>query len=196
MLEFPVISSDANRGVYNSLVIENCAYDFMQVLCDTGAYLPTWVDGLDSFMSVFPNGTFANAQAILAGFGKGYEVAPVYVVPDFKLTDSNGNGITIQNTYVTVPTERDFSFQMILAFPIFNKMNVNYISYTNSNNNLKVIKPLLRLNPHKNKYHMNGKFVLPTTSAIAKLEKRYPDLRHYLNIDYKIVVDTFVFSQK
>lgn len=110
MLEFHILSSsgrheneiEINSHVYDLLTIRNYAYKnpSMKVLVDTGAFLPTWVDGMVSFFRLFPKCKKINAQAILKGFGKSYEVVSVYEIPVFRLEDNTGKSIEFRNMNV------------------------------------------------------------------------------------------------
>ena len=124
MLEFKILSSDNRTKVYQTFVVNNHAYKnpLMSVLIDTGAYLPTWTNGFDSFIRTFPNSVFANAETASRGFGLSYEVLPVYIIPEYKLTDSDHHTVCIRNLPVAV-TKKDFSFSMLLGFTTFRKMN-------------------------------------------------------------------------
>ena len=129
MLEFKILSSDNRTKVYQTFVVNNHAYKnpLMSVLIDTGAYLPTWTNGFDSFIRTFPNSVFANAETASRGFGLSYEVLPVYIIPEYKLTDSK------DSHFWNIP------FILVISFPtkfdismLFNETQLPNISYINS----------------------------------------------------------------
>ena len=186
MLNFKLLSSSSDEKLYNLLVINNHAYtsSLMSVLIDTGAYLPTWVDGIDAFIRRFPDSKFANAESISKGFGLEYEILPIYIVPEYRLTDEKNNTVCIRNLPVAV-TEKDFSFSMILSFTTFRNMNFSYNSsvYKQSDKTRSVSilsNPILSISPRKQIYNSSTDFVNITDKVLELLESEYPDIENRL----------------
>lgn len=187
MLEFPILTSNNNSKIYTTLIIKNFAYKNpnMRILFDTGASLPAWVGGFDSFQKRFPDSIFENAETILKGFGKGFEIAPVYKIPEFILKDNQNNKIVIKNMPIVV-TNRDYSFDMILSFTSLRKINYKYISYTYKNGTYNEINPKFRIYPHKKIYYLN---------PLYKFTKDLPlNLQKYFE-QPKVLENVYVFNQ-
>lgn len=199
MLEFKILSTDTNSNVYNTLVIQNSAYSQpqMDILVDTGSYIPIWTKGLDLFRLIFPDCVFMDAEAILSGFGKDYEVFPIYKIPEYDLTDASNNTVCIKDLYIAVG-KKDFSFSMILGFPIFRKMNFDYKSYMykqdESAKSLVGIEPIFRLMPHGNTYFMKMDFQNVTNEVLNVLERKYPKINKRLT-QKKIYKKALIFAQ-
>ncbi len=193
MLEFPVLHLP-KAHVYSVMSFVNHAYTVpkMPVLFDTGATISVWVGGSKSFEATFPSAVRMDMQAILSGFGSGYDVADVCRIPEYHLKDSMGNTVMIKNLYVAV-TKRDFSFRMILSFPVFEKMNYQYISYTNQGGH-KQINPLFRLYPSKSTYMMSIKYRNITDDLLYALEQKYPGIKKRLKCS-KVLIDAYTFTQ-
>lgn len=170
MLEFNIISNNSNTAVYELKIIRNKATNpSIQTLIDTGASFPVWVDGLEAFKALFPDSKFANAETIIRGFGNGFEVAPIYIVPKFKLSDGK-NEITYTNLPIAILT-RDYSFNMIISFTMLNKLNYNFVSYTNRKG-VKAINPIFRIHNQKETYHA-GFTQCTTRETIAEKNLKY-----------------------
>lgn len=194
MMEFNVLPSNGVK-VYNTLHFMNRAYKSpeMVVLFDTGAFMSVWVDGIELFLRRFPDAKRTDTQAILRGFGTGYEVAPVYTIPEYRIMDESGQCVTIKNLFVAV-IKRDFSFQMILSFPLFSKMNYHYISYTDRGGSVKSINPRFRLYPKQKLYCMNVKVVNVNAVLLKELEKKYPGITPQIKAK-TIVHSAYIFTQ-
>lgn len=120
-----------------------CGNTKIECLLDTGARVPVWCAGEMELKTLFQNCRIQNAVFLLTGFGKGYELAKVYMIPDFILSDGKEE-IHYRNMMVAV-IDKDFSFSMILSYTMFNKMNISIDTFTNRNGthpispNLKIV---------------------------------------------------------
>ena len=200
-MEFDILPSVANGNFYPALIIKNFAYinPLRSVLIDSGAFLSNWTKGLDSFMHTFPNSKFADAETTSRGFGLSYEVLPVYIIPEYKLTDENNHTVYINNLPVAV-TEKDFSFSMILSFTTFRNMNFSYKSavYQQTDNTKKVTllkNPILRIYPRKQIYTAQTDFENVTDKVLELLDPEYPNIRNRLSQN-KILRRSIVLAQK
>ena len=108
-----------------------------------------WVDGIETFELFFPEANLLEKRAYLGGFGGPGEFVDVYVIPKFEIND----GIA-SYCYTDIPiavTNRDFSFQMIASFTMFNKMNYEYL-VNDKDTGIRLQQPYLFLNPDKDEY--------------------------------------------
>lgn len=155
--------------------------------------MSVWVDGIELFLHRFPDAKRMDTQVILRGFGTGYEVVPVYTIPEYRIMDESGQRVTIKNLSVAV-IKRDFSFQMILSSPLFSKMNYHYISYTDRGGSVKSINPRFRLYPKQKLYCMNVKVVNVNAVLLKELEKKYPGITPQIKAK-TIVHSAYIFTQ-
>jgi hypothetical protein len=165
MLEFNIISNNKNKSLIELTIIRNKAsVPYINTLVDTGASFPVWLGGVTTFLEQFPNSRQANAETIIRGFGHGFEVAPVFIIPLFELSDGT-NKIAYRNLPIAV-IKRDYTFSMIISFTMLNKMNFSYVSYTNRKE-IKQINPVFRIYNHKQLYHM-GYTQSPVASTLPE----------------------------
>lgn len=144
-LKFDIIKR--KNHVYRERKRFNC-------LIDTGASVPVWCAGESLLKTYYPNCAKLDAVYILNGFGKGSEVVPVYLIPQFVLSDGK-QCINYINITVAV-TKRDFTFDMILSYSLFNKMNINIDTFTNKNGGHSVV-PNLKIASIKDTYNVGYK---------------------------------------
>ena len=60
-------------------------------LFDSGAEAPVWCAGKKDFVAAYPDAKKLEEETKIFGFGKEAEMAAVYVIPDFSLTDGSYN---------------------------------------------------------------------------------------------------------
>lgn len=123
----------------------------LRCLIDTGARIPVWCSGEDELKAQFPQCVKMDAVFLLSGFGKEYEFATVYCIPNFILSDGKSK-IYYHNMVVAV-VNRDFSFDMILSYSIFNKMNVSINTFTNRNG-LHSVTPNVKISAYKEHFNV------------------------------------------
>ena len=123
----------------------------IECLIDTGARVPVWCAGEEELKSLFPNCSQQKAVFLLSGFGKGCEIAKVYVIPDFSLSD--GKDIIHYKNLILAVINKDFSFSMILSYTMFNKMNLSIDTFTNRNG-AHSINPNVKIAALKQQYHV------------------------------------------
>ena len=176
MLVFNIVANNLNviRNVGNDNVIST--------LVDTGASLPVWVGDLDLFESYFPDCTEDDSETLISGFGKGIEIAPVYRIPEFELSDGS-DSIKFMNLLVAV-IQRDYSFDMILSFPMLSKANYGYVSYNEMH---KPVSPSFYIEPFKDTYYTGTKKALIAERVSAENQK-------YFKKRY-VLEDMYVFTQ-
>lgn len=192
VLEFDIKHNE--QRIYDMLTFYNSAYQNprMKVLFDTGASFPVWVDDFELFGSYFPNYKSAESQMILKGFGLGYEVAPVFEIPRFVLSDEQHNYIEIRNMLVAA-IKRDYTFQMILSYPVLEKMNWSHVAYFNRNG-VRKIDPKLRITPHRQVYYMKGKKTSVTPMLLHELSREFPQIEKHITAK-NLISTAYTFTQ-
>lgn len=153
-LKFDIIKR--KNQMYDMTIITNVYRGCKRFNCliDTGASVPVWCAGEQLLNTYYPNCIRTGAVFILNGFGVGNEIAPVYLIPEFVLSDGK-QCIKYINVTVAV-TKRGFTFDMILSYSMFNKMNISIDTFTNRNGSHSII-PNLRIASHKSVYNVGYK---------------------------------------
>lgn len=120
------------KNAYDMPLI-NITHKNTQIACliDTGARVPVWCAGENELISYYPECKKLDAVFLLSRFGRGQEIAKVYMIPNFELSDGK-NSIHYKNLLLAV-INKDFSFNMILSYTMFNKLNISFDTYTNRN---------------------------------------------------------------
>lgn len=168
------------KGIYNKPVIKNiCNRYKMRCLVDTGARVPVWCSGEKELLSYYPSCQKQNAIFILSGFGKGYEIANVYTIPDFILSDGKSK-IVFKNLVVAV-IDKDFSIDLILSYTMFNKMNISIDTFSNRNS-FHNVDPNFKVASQKSVYNV-GYRLLNTDNIISNFRS------------YNIIDDIYIFTQ-
>lgn len=141
---------------FDMVIISNLydAYSDFDCLIDTGARVPVWCAGESLLKTYYPKCVKQNEIFILNGFGTGFEVADVYLIPDFKLFDGKQK-IHYLNMLVAV-TDRDYTFNLILSYNMFNKMNISINTFTNKGTTHN-IEPTVRIISSKDIYYVGCK---------------------------------------
>ena len=141
----------------------------IQCLLDTGARVPVWCSGEEELKSYYKDSYEQNAVFLLSGFGKGQEMAKVYVIPDFELSDGK-NTIHYKDLLIAV-IDKDFSFNMILSYTMFNKMNMSINAFTTNDGAHKEAPNLTIASPNAI-YHVRYKLAdLSGYSQTAIMQK-------------------------
>lgn len=180
MLEFEILS---DNKLYNMLLVlnkgtrTNC-----KTLIDTGASIPVWVSGLNNFLFQFPDAYEIQCEYLVSGFGTGKEVASIYIIPEFVLSD--GKEKIIYHKLPVAIIDRDFSFNMIISNTMLSKFNYKYVAYTNKNS-IKHISPLFRIYSEKVDYYIGLKM-----SSLANINKKYLAYFKYTTLLSNIYVFT------
>lgn len=145
------------KDIYSNPVILNRVNN-SEVTClvDTGARVPVWCSGEKTLLACYPDCTKQNAIFILSGFGKGYEIASVYMIPNFILSDGRSK-LVYKNLLVAV-IAKDFSVDMILSYTMFNKMNISVDTFSNRNG-FHITEPNFKISAHKSEYYVRYKLI-------------------------------------
>lgn len=164
MLEFGLLPDIDNPNLYSVKRIENHLNgESYNVLVDSGASIPVWVDGLESFQYFYSDAIPTNYTIKLKGFGGDGEDVPVYILPEFHLSD--GTDRVVYHRLPIAIIERDFSVQMIISFPMIERMNYNYVYYSEEDGAIAICNPpLLRLFPIKQDYNVLTQAVIDEES--------------------------------
>ena len=123
MLHFDVITrGDIN---FNRLVILNKIRKKLNssTLIDTGAAVPVWCGGEYTFKLLFKDARDSGMKMYLGGFGENYKIVPVWVIPEFILSDGK-NAVTFPDLYVALDS-RGFTFSMVMSFKMLMHANVH-----------------------------------------------------------------------
>ncbi len=89
-------------------------------LFDTGASAPVWCSGEKGFVAAYPDAKKLDVKTKIFGFGKEAEMASVYVIPDFLLSDEN-ESYHIQNLQVAVCYHPLIGCDFVLSDTMFSK---------------------------------------------------------------------------
>lgn len=173
------------KNTYDLTIVSNILKTRINCLIDTGATVPVWCNGENTLLSYYPNAVKQNCFYILHGFGKGCEIATIYTIPDFVLSDGK-NEIHYMNLPIAV-VNRDFSFDMVLSYTMFNKMNISINTFTNRNG-LHTVIPNIRISALKDKYY---------TKSIAHIVKSGEEQALLLkNLGTcNLIEEIYIFSQ-
>lgn len=107
---------------------------------------------------------------ILSGFENGYEVAPMYLIPEFMLFDGFRH-IIFRNMLVAV-MEKDLSVSLILSYNMFSKMNVSINALT-IRNKIHQISPVVRISALKDEYYVKYSPVILESKISNMLYNRF-----------------------
>lgn len=174
------------KTVCNITIIKNNINGIaMDALLDTGAMIPVWCSGETDLLNIYPNARKLNCAYILHGFGKGYEIADVYTIPDFILSD--GKSTIHYINFIIAVANKDFSFDMVLSYTMFNKMNVSINTFTNRNG-LHAVAPNIRISAPKDSYYTR-----PIIHAVKSSEEQTLLLKNLGTCN--VVEDIYIFSQ-
>lgn len=138
-LDFDIVKS---KYGYNTAIIDfPIKRGIISCLVDTGAYLAIWCSGLAEFLVKYPNSVYTNMIALVGGFGSGTNVGYVYKIPEFILSDGK-NAVHYHNFIIAV-IDKDFSFDLILGYSVFNTANMSINTFTNRDRVHKITPHLI-----------------------------------------------------
>jgi hypothetical protein len=128
------IDVDRKRPYFSSSV-NNIQLDF---LVDTGANIPIFTLGVDTFLKYFPTAKRETKEhAVVTGFGKGETEATVFTVDSIRINSyCNTDYIVFKNFKVACCDRRDISSGLILPYGLFDVVNLMFM---NTENNKKEI---------------------------------------------------------
>ncbi|MCM1219506.1 MAG: hypothetical protein NC548_33925 [Lachnospiraceae bacterium] len=184
-LKFDIIRRKSQT--YDMTIISNIYKERKSFNCliDTGASVPVWCAGEQLLKVYYPDCTKLDAAFSLHGFGTGQEIVPVYVIPQFVLSDGK-QCITYKNITVAV-TKRDFTFDLILSYSLFNKMNISINTFTNRNGSHSVV-PNVKITSFKDTYYVGYKKVDLSPYDSKKIVSEYGTKN--------ILQSVFIFNQQ
>lgn len=157
---------------YDMTIITNVISNENEIDCliDTGACVPVWCAGEQLLKTYYPMSIEQDAIFILRGFGKGYETAKVYLIPEFILSD--GKQSILYKNMITAVTNRDFAFDMIFSYNMFNKMNISIDTFINKNGTHNVA-PNIKIASIRDTYMMGYRKVDLHKYNINQLTSRF-----------------------
>lgn len=99
--------------------------DDTEISCmfDTGSDTPVWCSGIEYFIALFPNSYAVDPQFLLGGFGQGVSEVPIYIVPEFRIEK-----IVFKNFHVAIDVKRRFSWDLVLSYTMFSKMDYSILN--------------------------------------------------------------------
>lgn len=117
-------------------------YEDLILLFDTGASVPVWCGGINSFKDKFPAAKIMSHRYLLSGFGRSETelmrflsepnseeadnyFADVYSLPEFALETDEGK-IVWKNLNIAVTNRRFSGVQMILSYTMFGHMSIKF----------------------------------------------------------------------
>ena len=167
--------------IYSNPVIENLTRikPNILVMIDTGASIPVWVRDEILLLRYFPKAYKTNYLCYLGGFGGKGSLAPVYIIPNYKLEDKSGNTLSYMNLPVML-SPRDYSFDMIISFTMLNQTNFSFDRFNSNRSAYKT--PKFKIDSNKNMYYIGKRFL--------------GSIKQGKNLGYKILRDIYVFYSK
>lgn len=108
----------------------------LPIMCmfDTGADTPVWCSGVDYFKTLFPDSEKVDGIFLLGGFGSGASRADMYMIPEFELFN-----IKFKKFFVAMSDKRRFSYDLILSYTLFSKMDYSILNRNQNTPTMKII---------------------------------------------------------
>jgi hypothetical protein len=136
-------------------IIRNLTDNRTICLVDTGANMPVWCTGENTFKQCYEDASQLQGISILKGFGKGYEICNVYSIPNFKLSDGN-NTIIYKNLPIAV-LSRDYAFELIISNTMINHLNFSINTFAKREGIFK-INPYIKISSYTNSFNVGCKY--------------------------------------
>ena len=95
-------------------------YNDLIMLYDDGADVAVWTGSEDDIHDTFLEAKETDNIFILIGFGKEYDIAKVYSVPRFILSDKDNNHLIVQNFHFAVSERPDMPAGLVLPGNLLN----------------------------------------------------------------------------
>jgi hypothetical protein len=173
-------------AVYDKPIIKNMGNQLKPYcLIDTGANTPVWCRGEKDLKEYYPDCIKMDAIFIVSGFGTGKEIASVYKIPQFKLSD--GKAQIVYNDMLIAVIKRDFAFHMIVSYTMLNKFNIGINTFSNKNM-IHSLNPSFKIASYSGEYHMRPKYL--DLSEYDNIE----NIEQYYKTD-KILDSIYIFTQ-
>ena len=119
-------------------------------MIDTGADTPVWTTGSDTIERELNARKVEDKHYILSGFGKDYEVAYVYEIPELKLACDN-DSIVFKGLLVACTMRPTMIARLILPASALSHMN--YLIH-----NVGIETPRVEIEHDKNEYYVRPKY--------------------------------------
>lgn len=156
-------------------------------LVDTGAFIPVWCSDFTSLLDLFPSVKFSGYITEISGFGYGVEYAPIYIIPNFVLSDGL-NEVTYLNLPVAVMV-KNYAYQMILSYTMFTTANMTFKNFiSKQTGQIEKIKPKLLLNFPNNELRVAINYDMAVGPQAKQAAQKYGAKGLITNIS--------IFSQK
>ncbi len=117
---FLQVINDSSINSGQKILFRTSDYHDLVMLYDDGSDVAVWTKAEEDIFDTFPNAEKTEFKFILIGFGKEYDVSDVYKVPEFVLSDKDGNRIVVNNLHVAISERPDMSVGLVLPGNLFN----------------------------------------------------------------------------
>lgn len=131
-------------------------------MIDTGANVPIWFMGEDYLKLWYPSAYKTEKLTIIHGLGeKPLLDVPVWIIPEFSLTDDFGEVLVFHNLFIPVIEARKFSFNMLMPLTMLNRAKFSFdykSSATHASFSIESDKPDFYIRPiyvHDNNRYLN-----------------------------------------
>ena len=179
-LEFQL--SDRRSIIHNKESLKN-----IDILVDTGAFIPVWCSSFDLLRSLYSNIYFSGYITEISGFGQGKDYAPLYIIPEFVLSDGVSS-VTYSNLPVAV-IQKNLKFEMILSYTMFTTANMTFKNFiSKQTGQIERIKPKLLLNFPNDELRVAANYGMAVGQQAKQAAQKYGAKGLVTNIS--------IFSQK
>ena len=114
------VLNEPSVNIGQKIIFRTPDYHDLLMLYDDGSDVAVWTRTEEDVYDAFPEATKTDFQFILVGFGREYDVVNVYKIPEFWLSDQNGNRLVIKNFHFAVSNRPDLSVDLVLPGNLFN----------------------------------------------------------------------------
>ena len=122
------------KGYYDYLVVETIVqHENMNVMIDTGAYVPVWTGYMKLFHELFPKAELMPFKFLLGGFGGKGSPVDVYLIGRCSIF-----GIEYRNLYVAIAPSKK-RYKLIVSFNMLSHVDMRYTRASN------ITQPTLQL---------------------------------------------------
>lgn len=131
-------------SVRPSFLLQTPKEDIVTLL-DTGSNSVIWCASEDSLREAFPSIKKTNYVTPIGGFGKGYFLANVWLIPLFEIKSEDvdtgcgdSNVLIIKNLLVAVHPSKQYNFKLLLGATTFSELNYSIHNYPKSDRYIEI----------------------------------------------------------
>lgn len=114
------VINDASINSGQKILFRTSDYHDLMLLYDDGSDVAVWTKSEEEIFDSFPDAEKTDYKFILIGFGREYDIATVYKIPEFILSDTNGNKLIVRNFHMAVSERPDMAVGLVLPGNMFN----------------------------------------------------------------------------